>query len=149
MTDDTAEFLTKALNAHGIFFKRKVREILDGCRTTTGSIGESIVAIVGEAYPVHYLQGAPIDLLAEVRLGRERRLELPIECNRAYSDRRRWVFFRDADTRARFIVGISGRKVEFTQASAYNGFGDNICVEGVEIDLGARDQYKPASPDRI
>lgn len=66
--------VTEAINLHGLFFKRAVRRLLETV---------SDVRILGEEYPVRYLEGSSIDLLIEV--AGKRRYILPIECKRAYA----------------------------------------------------------------
>ena len=142
MTDPTADFITKALNAHGIFFKKAVRELLE----------EHRVRILGEEYPVPYLQGASIDLLAEYGRGAGR-IILPIECKRAYAAMKRWVFFKDPERCVKFMYAIKGQELRFADTRTYLSvqFSDRVCLEGVEINTGNEkmDPYKAASPDRI
>ena len=145
MTDPTADFITTALNAHGIFFKKAVRQLLQGKPI---SIDRRKARIVGEEYPVSYLEGASIDLLAELDVSYAR-LIMPIECKRGYAAKKQWIFFRDPDDSAMFMYGIFGKEMRFASAFNYDGFAKNICVEGVEIDSGTGNPYKAASPDRL
>lgn len=69
------QLITEAIGAHGVYFKKALRTTLESLPN---------VDIVGKEYPVKYLDGASIDLLAAVRGGNGLTL-LPIECIRIVS----------------------------------------------------------------
>src|SRR5712692_10718332 len=80
------QLITEAVNTHGNFFKRAVRNELEGIQG---------VEILGEEYPVaNYLEGGAIDLLVSFTPARcEVSVVLPIECKRAYVASKQWIFF--------------------------------------------------------
>jgi hypothetical protein len=79
------QLTTDAIGAHGIFFKKALGELLETIRG---------LRILGEEYPVRYLEGASIDLLVEYRTSHTT-FVLPIECKRALATMKKWIFFRD------------------------------------------------------
>jgi len=133
MSENDEEFVTKALNAHGVFFKKAVRTHLEGLN----------VKILGEEYPIRFPDSASIDLLAAIKV-QGTLVIMPIECKRAYAARKEWVFFQDPDKKTRFGYVFRGYRCDslsIDPSSDYVGFGrDLVCVEGVEIDQDKRSQ---------
>jgi hypothetical protein len=68
------QLITEAINAHGVFFKKAVRDTLEQIKGVT---------ILGEEYPVPYMEGTSIDLLISVEAGQYKFI-IPIECKRGY-----------------------------------------------------------------
>lgn len=132
MTSD--EFIRDALNAHGIFLKKGVRntiETIEGLR------------IIGEEYPVSYMEGTAIDLLVEAK-SLKGKLIIPIECKRGYVANKKWVFFKDKEQLSKFVyffkgVGLQVSNIDYLQNVP-------VCIEGVEINLEKeKAPYKAAS----
>lgn len=136
------QLITQAVNAHGIFFKKAVREKLEAMRG---------LFILGEEYPVPYLEGASIDLLIEFRTN-YRRYVLPIECKRGYTATKRWVFFTEPEGRsAKMMYVFEGNESGIDTTDRFRLKEVPICLEGIEIDLSKLrgDSYKAANPDPI
>jgi hypothetical protein len=129
--------IREALNTHGIFFKKAVRREIEGIKGVT---------VLGEEYPVRYMEGAALDLLVEVRAG-DNRLILPMECKRAYVRTKRWVFFQDPDPTSKVFYEFSGKLLRAQYGSAF----EDVCIEGVEIEERRKNdkRYLTASPEPI
>jgi hypothetical protein len=110
--------------------------------------------IIGEEYPVPYLEGASIDLLVEFRSNYQRYI-LTIECKRGYTAAKRWVFFKEIDPgyRSKVIYEFVGNECQIYDAAALVGRDVPLCIEGVEVDLSRLQKkgelYKAANPDPI
>jgi len=126
-----------ALNAHGIFFKKAVRREIEKIEGVT---------ILGEEYPVRYMEGASLDLLVELSSDDDARVIFSIECKRAYARRKKWIFFEDREELSN-LYAFSGKDLR----AHYGSSVGPICVEGVEIDEDrlTKDAFKAASPDPI
>jgi hypothetical protein len=147
--------ITDALNAHGIFFKKRVRQALEtmNLRQTTGPFGLEPL-LVDEEYPVTYLEGASVDLLVRFKAGYRSHYVVTIECKRGYTARKKWIFFKERDQRSsKLIYEFKGQ----FQPDVYDALplvADRVplCIEGVEIDLSKitkRDVYRAANQDPI
>lgn len=143
--------MTEALNAHGLFFKKRVRSEVEAMRSAF---------ILGEEYPVPYLEGASIDLLVEFRrsyptYNNVLRYILPIECKRGYTAAKRWIFFKDRgyDSKQKLFYEFVGNECQICDAAALVGNDVPLCIEGVEVDLSRLQKkgelYKAANPDPI
>lgn len=136
------QLITEAIGAHGVYFKKALRATLEGLPN---------VGIIGEEYPVKYLDGTAIDLLAIVRGGNGVTL-LPIECKRALALHKKWIFFRGNERNVKLVYAFQGQSLQVKQSDAW--FPDMaICSEGLEIDVtklsGSKSPYAAASADRI
>lgn len=134
---------TEAIGAHGIFFKKSLRDLLE---TIPG------LRILGEEYPVRYLEGASIDLLVEYK-SLDITFVLPIECKRALATMKKWIFFRDSVTDAKFLYILSGANLSVARSSSIK-LAKDICIEGVEVDTSklrgnVKSPHGAASADRI
>lgn len=127
-----------AIGAHGVFFKKALRALLE---TIPGA------RILGEEYPV---EGTAVDLLIEYKAPTIL-FVLPIECKRALASQKRWIFFRDSARSVKFAYTFSGAELNFSPLTTTGPGFANICVEGVEIDLLQlqKSPYSAASADRI
>jgi len=130
--------IRNALNAHGIFFKKAVRREIEGIEGVT---------ILGEEYPVRYMEGASLDLLVELSSDKDARMIFPIECKRAYVRRKKWIFFEDREELSKLCYAFSGKDLRSHYGSSFGP----VCIEGVEIDEErlTKDAFKAASPDPI
>jgi hypothetical protein len=137
------QLITDAINAHGIFFKKAVRDALEKIQG---------VQILGEEYPVPHLEGGALDLLIDF-VGRYGRPEyvIPIECKRGYTAVKRWIFFEDPQTDVKLFYTLSKSDYKSSNADYLAAAGLPICMEGVELDLIKlkNDARKAASPDSI
>jgi hypothetical protein len=114
---------TKALNYHGIFFKKRVLEELRG---VDGLI------IVGEEQGVNFGETRVLDLLvADIRS--EPHILFPIECKRGWRSRKQWFFFKDCDPKFRLARNIN----RFCCYSVFRAGDDELpaCSEGFELDM--------------
>jgi len=127
-----------AIGAHGVFFKKALRALLE---TIPGA------RILGEEYPV---EGTAVDLLIEYKAPTIL-FVLPIECKRALASQKRSIFFRDSARSVKFAYTFSGAELNFSPLTTTGPGFANICVEGVEIDLLQlqKSPYSAASADRI
>jgi hypothetical protein len=128
--------VTDAINLHGLFFKRAVRRLLE---TTPG------VRVLGEEYPVRYLEGSAIDLLIEVT-GKRRHI-LPIECKRAYATTKQWIFFEDTEPKAKLFYYFEGKEFRVADAASLISAGVRTAVEGIQIHQ--KDNKYVADPNPI
>ncbi len=138
-----AQLITDAVGAHGVFFKNALRELIERIPGTR---------VIGEEYPVLYLEGASLDLLVEFRVGGSALL-LPIECKRALATMKKWIFFKDKEQETKFLYSFDGTGLNVSKSSLIPITPD-ICVEGLEIDssklrAGQKSPYNAASADRI
>lgn len=142
---DEITLITEAINAHGIFFKRAVRTTLEAIRG---------LKIIGEEYPVPYLEGASVDLLVEYRL-QSRTFIVPIECKRAYVENKKWIFFEDPEQGTKLMYSFAGETLTALNNADFVPRSAPICIEGLEFDMAkTQGQNKPgsskaASPDVI
>lgn len=141
---ENTKSITDAINAHGIFFKRAVRNSLENIDG---------VSILGEEYPVAYLEGASVDLLVQFS-GARRLYVLPVECKRAYAARKLWVFFESPDGNSKLWYYFQGNELQVADSGAFVSEGGRVCIEGIEVDLAKLKKsnaqpYKGASPDPI
>lgn len=142
-TKTDLQLITDAIGTHGIFFKRALRAVLEkipGLR------------ILGEEYPVRYLEGASIDLLVEFK-AEAATFVLPIECKRALAIMKKWIFFEDTEKDVKFLYGFDIAGLSTSQSSRIR-LADDVCIEGVEIDSSKlrndkKSPYSAASLDRI
>lgn len=140
------QLITNAINAHGILFKKKVRESLDNIDGIT---------ILGEEYPVSYSGGASLDLLIQYdcRFPDRGSYIIPIECKRGYTAVKRWIFFQDQEPDLKFFYLLSKTNFKGINADALVSRNVPVCMEGVEIDLSKvkneREIHKAASPTNI
>lgn len=137
------QLITDAIGAHGIFFKKALRGKL-------ASIAG--IRILGEEYPVRYLEGASIDLLVEFKAAHTD-FVIPIECKRALVSAKTWIFFRDTEKEVKFLYSFTGADLSVSKSSQLRIESD-ICVEGIEIDRaklrnGSKGPYAAASSDNI
>jgi hypothetical protein len=140
-TKSENQLITNAINMHGIIFKKAVREVLEGLRS---------LKIIGEEYPIHYLEGGSLDLLA-LYLSDTQRYILPIECKRGYVATKKWVFFADPDGNCKLQYLYDDKTIRVGDAGVFSRMGVPICIEGVEIEMSKAEKggaYK-ASPDAI
>ena len=70
MEKDEIELSTNAINTHGVLFKRAVLRALI----------ESGINIIADEYPVNYLNGTSIDIVAGV----QGKVIITIECKKVY-----------------------------------------------------------------
>lgn len=122
------QLITDAINAHGIFFKKKVREALEKIQG---------ISILGEEYPVSYLEGASLDLLVkyDATFPDYGSYIIPIECKRGYTSVKRWIFFQDPQTDLKFFYILSKDNTRAINADALIARNVPVCMEGVEIDI--------------
>ena len=83
ITENESSIITSAVNAHGILFKKAVRQQLEQIQG---------VRIIGEEYPVKFQDGAQLDLLVQYKSKNQVYLTI-IECKRAYATFKKWIFF--------------------------------------------------------
>lgn len=138
-----AQLITDAIGAHGIFFKKALRSRLE---TISGA------RVIGEEYPVRYLEGGAVDLLVEYASATAT-FVLPIECKRALATVKKWIFFRDSLPDVKLIYSFKGAALNVLR-SRLIPLARNICIEGVEVDLSKlrgdrKSPYNAASTDRI
>lgn len=114
--------ITNEINLHGIFFKKAVRHELEKIPQVT---------VIGEEYPVSYLQGTALDLLIEVKTKNNTYI-LPVECKRAYTIQKNWVFFYDAENTAKLFYVFEGSNLQYITIKNSNF---PICIEGIEVDI--------------
>ncbi|MGC1549961.1 MAG: hypothetical protein WA777_15670 [Rhodanobacter sp.] len=136
------QLITDAVGAHGVYFKKALRGKLEGMAG---------VKILGEEYPVRYLEGASIDLLVEFT-GEHARFVIPIECKRALASAKTWIFFKDEHSEVKLFysfidAGLNAKTSRFVELNS------PICVEGVEVDStklrNPKGPYSAASADNI
>lgn len=136
------QLITDAIGAHGVYFKKALRSKLEGL------VG---VKILGEEYPVRYLEGASIDLLVEFN-GEHERFVIPIECKRALVSAKTWIFFKDEHSNIKFLYSFIGANLN-VKSSGSVGLNSTICVEGIEVDSAKlrnpKGPYSAASADNI
>lgn len=108
------------------------------------------LTIVGEEYPIPYLEGTSLDLLIEFVTSNNRYV-LPIECKRAYTVMKRWVFFHDPEGNSKVLYRFHGKELNAMNATPFLILGMPVCLEGIEINLQKLDgqPYKAAQPDPI
>lgn len=125
MNDETRQFITDAINAHGIFFKKAVRRQIE----TFGAIG-----ILDEEHATSFPEQTAIDLLLECP-GRGSRLKFVVvaECKKAYAPHKNWIFFRDRTEpiKSAYLVGI-GHHVHITMIPGRSGL--DAYSDGIEVD---------------
>ncbi len=135
------QLVTEAVNTHGNFFKRAIRNELEKIQG---------VEILGEEYPVaNYLQGGAIDLLALYSQPRcNTHFVLSIECKRAYVASKQWIFFESPDLGSKLFYSFKSANVRVTPADdvIYQQYAA-LCIEGIQIELG--DQKAKADPEPI
>lgn len=122
---------TKALNYHGIFFKKRVLEEL---RRLNG------LAIIGEERGVNFGETRVLDVLvADLQL--DPHILFPIECKRGWRSRKQWFFFKDCDRVFRPVRSIGS----IFSASVFGVGSDDmpVCSEGFELDTS-----KPPKDER-
>jgi hypothetical protein len=125
MNTEQLELATKAINAHGIFFKKAVRREIESYRA---------LHVLDEEHPVSFPDQTAIDLLLEYP-GRSRyRFVLVVECKRAYAVNKCWVFFQERTEQIKAAYFIGGGK--HTAITVVPGrFDLEPHSEGIEIDL--------------
>jgi hypothetical protein len=138
------QLITEAVNAHGIFFKIAVRNTLEQIEGVT---------ILGEEYPVRYMEGASLDLLVEFTTTKFRYI-FPIECKRAYVANKRWLFFKDSENYSKILYCFTGKALNALGSAPFTNLGVPVCIEGIQVDLqefqkSNASTYKAASPDAI
>jgi len=145
MSDPSSEMkiLTEAVNAHGIFFKRAVRNALEQIPG---------VQILGEECPIRYLEGASLDLLFAYQTASHPWI-FPVECKKAYVAMKRWVFFEDPDPSTRLIYFFRGNDLVYVCVDSIQSLSTLGCIEGIEIDMQKTKTpdslYRSGSPDTI
>jgi hypothetical protein len=143
-TEHEIDLITEAVNAHGIFFKRAVRAELQKVPR---------LKVIGEEYPVAYMEGASLDLLVEHDLGNQTYI-LPIECKRAYVQNKRWIFFEDPERKSKFLYSFKQANANVSGIEPISRKVLTVCVEGIEIDLAKAGKagqgvYKSGNVDTI
>lgn len=119
---------TQAINFHGTFFKKAVRDILE----------EIPGMSIREEYPVLYEKDASIDLLATYHVDKFKQF-IPIECKRALPSAKHWLFFpishglttRDAQAINRIDGFGKSTKIGVTTTPILI---NSVCIEGMEIE---------------
>jgi len=119
------QLITEAVNAHGIFFKIAVRNTLEQIEGVT---------ILGEEYPVRYMEGASLDLLVEFTTTKFRYI-FPIECKRAYVANKRWLFFKDSENYSKILYCFTGKALNALGSAPFTNLGVPVCIEGIQVDL--------------
>lgn len=101
----------------------------------TGAFGLERI-IVDEEYPVTYLEGASVDLLARFKASYRSHYVVTIECKRGYTARKKWIFFKDRDQGSKLIYEFRGQQEpDIYDALPLVADGVPVCIEGVEVDL--------------
>lgn len=137
-TEDDSKKITSAINAHGILFKKAVRQELERI--------EGII-IIGEEYPVRFGEGAQLDLLVQYKSKNQVYLII-IECKRAYATYKKWVFFQSREEKTKIPYFFQGNDFRVGDGSSFAEIP--LCIEGIEIDISKSDNaYKSGSVDRI
>jgi len=138
------DLITQALNAHGVYFKKSVRGTIE----RIGGIN-----IVGEEYPISYMEGVSIDLLIHFSANSINYI-IPIECKRVYASE--WVFFKDPTGIAKIVYHLAPDRMQAKFSTEIHPLQDvTICIEGVEVDKrkfsskNKTDIFKAASPTVI
>jgi len=137
------QLLTDAIGGHGLFFKKALAAHLS---TVPG------VRVIGEEYPVRYMEGTSLDLLIECKTPTVP-FVIPIECKRALATRKSWVFFRDTEASVKMVYCFNGAKLNVSQSTSIAP-GAQICIEGIEVDSAklrgsSKSPYAAASADSI
>ncbi len=116
--------IAEAINMHGIFFKQAVRQALEKI---------SNVSIIGEEYPINYLEGGALDLLIEVKTDKHN-FVIPIECKRARTTTKQWIFFPDPSDYSRALYSFKANACIAQHAGNFSNLGLSICIEGIEVE---------------
>lgn len=135
--------IAEAVNMHGIFFKQAVRKSLEEI---------SNVSILGEEYPVNYLEGGALDLLVQVKTAKHNFI-LPFECKRARTTTKQWIFFPDPSNYSRLLYSFQKNVCKAQHAGDFTNLGLTICIEGIEVEKQEKRQkdtnYYKADADPI
>lgn len=141
ISEDKSNIITSAINAHGILFKKAVRQKLEQIEG---------ISIIGEEYPVGFVDGAQLDLLVEYKSKNQVYLMI-IECKKAYATYKKWIFFESREEKTKLPYFFQGNDLHVGDGSSFPGI--TLCIEGIEIDLSKYkkpdDAYKIGSLDRI
>lgn len=118
------ELVAQAINAHGIFLKKAVREHL---------MKNPSIVVYDEEFPVSFPDQTSIDILAHFH--HNCNFYLIIECKRAYTVKKSWIFFRETisnnEIKANYCIQNGNHKA----IKIYpHRFGLEPFSEGIEID---------------
>lgn len=126
MDEASLKFITDAINAHGIFFKKAVRRKLEEFR---------VIKILDEEHPTSFPDQTAIDLLLEYpnRSGYPKSV-IVTECKKAYAPYKKWIFFPDHTVRIKgaYFVDTSHYKHVMINPGLY---GINVYSDGIEVDM--------------
>ena len=140
-TEDESKIITSAINAHGILFKKAVRQELEQIQG---------ISIIGEEYPVRFVEGSQLDLLVQYKSKNQVYLII-VECKRAYASYKKWIFFESREEKTKLPYFFEGNNLRVGDGTSFTGLP--LCLEGIEIDLlkykKPDDAYKLGSIDRI
>jgi hypothetical protein len=112
-TEDESSIITSAVNAHGILFKKVVRQELEQIPG---------ISIIGEEYPVRFVDGAQLDLLVQYKSNNQVYLAI-IECKRAYATYKKWVFFESHEKRTKLPYFFEGNDLRVGNGIFFTGNG--------------------------
>ncbi len=142
-TEDESSIITSAVNAHGILFKKAVRQELEQIQG---------ISIIGEEYPVRFVDGAQLDLLVHYKSKNQVYLAI-VECKRAYATYKKWVFFESYEKKTKLPYFFEGNDLRVGDGTSFTKNGIPLCIEGIEIDLlkykKPDDAHRIGSIDRI
>jgi len=143
ITENESSIITSAVNAHGILFKKAVRQQLEQIQG---------VRIIGEEYPVKFQDGAQLDLLVQYKSKNQVYLTI-IECKRAYATFKKWIFFECNEETTKLPYFFEGSDLRVSDGTSFTKNGVPLCIEGIEIDLlkykKPDDAHRIGSIDRI
>lgn len=134
----TSDLVKAAMNAHGAFFKKAIRKLIANLDP---------VLSVAEEYPVHYMDGGSIDLLAEID-SNAGLIYAAIECKKIRAETKQWIFFPDDDEKdIKMYYRIQGAGMSAVVADP--AFWKGSCNDGLEVDQekfrGIKEAYKAGS----
>ncbi len=138
---------TQAINTHGIFFKKAVREKIEQYQ-------DDDIKIVDEECPVAFPDQTSIDLVVaiEKKDKSSAKLIMIIECKRAYAKKKSWVFFKGNASEENMKITYHMAINEHYQIKTKNDVSIDLCPysDGIEIDLGKmKDPTKGGNCDSI
>lgn len=116
--------IAEAINMHGVFFKQSIRQKIETIDNIT---------VLGEEYPINYLEGGSLDLLFQVKT-KNHTFVIPTECKRARTSTKQWIFFPDPSNYSKISYSFQKNACSAQHAGHFTNLGMSICIEGIELE---------------